>query len=324
MKNNISIAICCMVMLAGCQQTEEFENTNGKLLLSIEASIEGNNYASRHMAESNILSMSFIEGNSIGVFVDDRPAVEWIKQANDSWQAMNTIYWPDKSNEHDFYGFHPYTTASSKASVPMPSLTSQTGEIEDLCSLDFLVARKTQSYTTSPTVSFIKIEGGEDNSFKHVSSLIGITIKGTSDLKSSIVKSISFSGGNIASSTTYSFVTNTVTKTNSETPTQITATDLNCPINDIDKIFYFVVNAGENLSNITFNIKYSTGEKNYTASKIGLGSATLASGNLYKFNLNITDGVIAITGNDIQPWSEQTMDDIIINNPIEQSNNENT
>ena len=32
----------------------------------------------------------------------------------------------------------------------------------------------------------------------------------------------------------------------------------------------------------------------------------------------------AITGNDIQPWSEQTMDDIIINNPTEQSNNENT
>ena len=323
MKNHILTTICNVALLVGCQQVEDIENANEKLPLSIEASIEGNN-TSRHTAGSNISNIAFVNGNTIGVFVDERPAIEWTKQEDDSWKAANTIYWPDKSNEHDFYGYHPYTTASSKESVPMPSLTNQTGNIEDLCSLDFLVARKTQSYTTSPTVSFIKLVEGEDYSFKHVSSLIGITIKGTSDLKSSTVKSISFSGGNIASSTTYSFVTNTITKTNSETPTQITATDLNCPINDIDKIFYFVVNAGENLSNITFNIKYSTGEKNYTASKIGLGSATLASGNLYKFNLNITDGVIAITGNDIQPWSEQTMDDIIINNPTEQSNNENT
>ena len=324
MKNNIPLAICCMFMLAGCQQTEEFENTNEKLPLSIEASIEGNNDISRHTVGNNILNMAFEAGNTMGVFVDERPAVEWTKQTDGTWQATNTIYWPDKSNEHNFYGYHPYTSASSKESVPMPSLTSQTGNIENLCSLDFLVAQKKQSYTTSSTVSFIKIEGGEDNSFKHVSSLIGITIKGTSDLKSSIVKSISFSGGNIASSTTYSFVTKTVTKTNNDTSTQITATNLNCSINDIDKTFYFVVNAGENLSNVTFNIKYSTGEKNYTASKTGLGNATLTSGNLYKFNLNITDGVIAVTGNEIQPWSEQTMDDIIINNPTEQSNNENS
>ena len=325
MKNYISTAICYMLVLTGCQQAEGIDNANEKLPLSIEASIEGNNFISRHITENNVLNMAFKVEDAIGVFVDNRPAVEWTKQEDGSWEAANTIYWPDKSNPHDFYAYHPYTAASSKESVPMPSLATQTGNIDNLCSLDFLVATKTQYYETSPTVSFIKEEeGGEDHSFKHVSSLISITIKGNSDLKSSTIKSISFSGGNIASATTYTFSTNSVTITNNETPTQIIAANINHSINNTDKTFYFVANAGEALSNTTINIEYSTGNKKYTASKTGLGNATLTGGTLYKFNMNITDGVIAITGNEITPWTEKVMDDIIINNPQESPNNENS
>ena len=313
MKNIIITAICCSTILTSCQQTEEFDNET--LPMSIEASIEGNHHTSRHAGDNNTLNnLDFKQGDAIGMFVNEQAVVEWSKQSNSEWKAANSIYWPNKFNEHNFYAYHPYIEASSKESVPMPSLSNQTGNIEDLCAFDFLVATTKQSYETSATVSFT----GEDNGFQHVSSLISITIKGNSDLKSSTINNISFEGENIASSTTYSFISKEVSITSNGTSNKLNSSTLNHTMNNTDKTFYFIANAGEELSDITINIEYSTGNTNYTASKRGLGNATLISGNLYKFNLNIIDGILGITGNTIQPWTEQTMDDIIINTPTKQ------
>ena len=103
--------------------------------------------------------------------------------------------------------------------------------------------------------------------------------------------------------------------------------DLNYKMEGADHTFYFILNKGINLSDITFCIEYSTGEKHYNADKADLGSGTLTSGGRYNFNLNISDGVLSIFGETIQNWGDGTqMDDIEINNPTEDNNqnDENT
>lgn len=323
MRNSFFATVCCMAMLAGCQQAEEITNPSEELPMAIEASIEsqmGSRYASVNN-DGTPNSLVFTAGDKIGVFVDNRAAAQWTKGDGDNWTSTpNTIYWPDKVNSYDFYAFYPYQKATSITSVPMPSLAGQTGTIESLSACDFMVATANQSYTSNNgTVSFT----GTNNKFKHVSSLVAITILKESDLKVSTITKISFegaSGTNLGSNTIYSFETGTVTaNTNID---NVTSTTLNVSMTEAnaDKTLYFILNSGANLANVTFCIEYKTGEKNYKASKTGLGSDDLESGNRYNFNLNITDGVLSISGCEIEGWGEGTsMDDIIINSPTTQS-----
>ena len=330
MKNTFYAAICCLAMLAGCQQAEEIVNPSEELPMAIEASIESQ-MGSRYVSENNDgtpNSLVFTSGDKIGVFVDNRAAAQWTKGDGDNWTSTpNTIYWPDKVNSYDFYAFYPYQEATSITSVPMPSLAGQTGTIESLSACDFMVATALDKKYTDDNgkVSFT----GETNRFKHVSSLVAITILKESDLKESTISKISFEGANTSSvleesgtdlnsTATYSFETNTVTPN----ICKVESADLNLSMTDKakDHTLYFILNSSINLSDITFTITYKTGETQYTASKTGLGSSSLTSGKRYNFNLNITDGVLSISGCEIQGWGEGTsMDDIIINSPTTQS-----
>lgn len=324
MKKQFFIALCYMVMLAGCQQAEEIENMSDELPMSIEANIEstmGSRYTS-NSDDGTPSSLKFSSGDKIGVFVDDRAAALWTKGDGDNWASTpSTIYWPDKVNDHDFYAFYPYQEASSITSVPMPSLAGQTGTIESLSVCDFMVATAIDKKHTDDNgkISFT----GETNCFKHVSSLVAITILKESDLKESTITKISFEGDNtgLGSTTTYSFKTKTVTpNTNIDKVESAENFSVSMENETTNKPLYFILNSGANLANITFSIEYTTGTTHYTASKTGLGSSNLTSGNRYNFNLNITDGVLNISGYEIQGWGEGTpMDDIIINTPTTQS-----
>ena len=329
MKNTFYAAICCLAMLAGCQQAEEIENPSEELPMAIEASIESQ-MGSRYVSENNDgtpNSLVFTSGDKIGVFVDNRAAAQWTKGDGDNWTSSpNTIYWPDKVNSYDFYAFYPYQEATSITSVPMPSLAGQTGTIESLSACDFMVATANQSYTSNNgTVSFT----GTNNKFKHVSSLVAITILKESDLKESTITKISFEGANtgLGSTTTYSLKTKAVT-TNTDIDIVESAENFSVSMTNAttDKTLYFILNSGTSLADITFSIEYTTGTTHYTASKTGLGSSSLESGNRYNFNLNITDGVLSISGCEIEGWGTgSNMNDIVINTPTEQQsqNNEN-
>ena len=207
----------------------------------------------------------------------------------------------------------------------MQSLKNQCGTIERLSACDFMVATAQQAYTdNNGTVLF-----EENSSFKHINSLVAVTILKESDLENSTINSISFEANNIASATTYSF-------TNTESPVSINKTEelnllesselgISMAEQESNMTLYFILNSGIDLSETTFRINYTTGTKSYTATKTNLGSATLKSGNRYNFNLNITDGVVSITGGEIEEWGEgNDMADIIINNPQESPNNENS
>lgn len=329
MRKNFLAALCCMVMLVGCQQAEEIENISEKLPMAIEASIEssmGSRYAS-NSDDGTPSSLKFSSGDEIGVFVNNKAAAKWTKGEGDNWSSTpSTIYWPDKVNNHSFYAFYPYKEASSKTSVPMPSLAKQTGTIESLSTCDFMVATAlSKKYTDdNGKISFT----GETNCFKHVSSLVAITILKESDLKESTITKISFEGTDtgLGSTTTYSFDTKIVTTNTDIDKVESDILEVSMAKVETDQTLYFILNSGANLANVTFSIEYKIGETKYIATKEGLGNNNLTSGNRYNFNLNITDGVLNISGCEIEGWGEGSkMEDIIINTPEQQSqNNENT
>ena len=333
MRNSFFATVCCMAMLAGCQQAEEITNLSEELPMAIEASIESQ-MGSRYVSENNDgtpNSLVFTSGDKIGVFVDNRAADKWTNKGENKWDPETTIYWPDKVKGHDFYAFYPYQEASSKTSVPMPSLAGQTGTIESLSACDFMVATALDKKYTDDNgkVSFT----GETNRFKHVSSLVAITILKESDLKESIITKISFEGANtgLGSTTEYSFGTDTepatiVTKSSIDIVESSENFSTSMKETEKDLPLYFILNSGASLADITFSIEYTTGTTHYTASKTGLGSSSLESGNRYNFNLNITDGVLRISGCEIEGWGNGgIMNDIVINTPTEQQsqNNEN-
>lgn len=312
----IKVALCCLAMLAGCQQAEEIENLKEELPMSVEASIK-NTIVSRYISSSGThIGLSFAKGDQIGVFVDDRSAVKW-EMGESGWTSASPVYWPDKAGSHQFYAFYPFVEGSyTKSSVPMPSLAGQKGLLADLDNFDFLVAEKSQSYSDgNGVVSFT----GE-YSFTHASSLITIQISASGDLNGATVNSISFEADDVTTQTTYSFgATSSVIMSTVNTSNVLEASEMDCVI-DADKTLYFILNAGVQLQNMQFTIKYTSGGKQYAATKTGLGSATLEGGQQYNFKLNITDGILNITGGDIADWGNGgEMDDIIING-VEESN----
>jgi len=318
MKNLGKIAIGCMVVLAGCQQTEEIEIESEELPMSIEASI-GDLQMSRYVSSDNPQTpnnLSFSAGDEIGLFVHNRDVVKWTYLGENAWKAENAEHWPNKEDEFDFYAYYPYADAASIEKVPMPSLAGQTGTIESLSDCDFLVASTKQSYGTEGVVSFT-----DNASFKHVSSLVAITLKGDCDLKTSTIQKISFSAPDIASATTYSFSDETTDVVKGKESDTMESGTLNYTMKNVDKTFYFILNKGVALSAVTFSIEYSTNGVNYKAEKTNLGNVTLAGGSRYNFNLKISDGVLTISGGTIQNWGNGTqMDDIEINNPTVDNN----
>ena len=323
MKNLGILAICCMVLLAGCQQADGIDNMNEELPVSIEASI-GNMQMSRYASSGDSPNNLFFDaGDDIGLFMKGKNLVKWTKTQS-GWSTETPLYWPNKSDSYEFYAYYPYAEATSIESVPMPSLAGQLGTIASLSDCDFLVAYTNQSYGTDGTVSFI----GTDASFKHVSSLVAITIKGDGDLKTSTIQQISFSAPNIASGTTYSLSDGTMNFVDDKKSDEMVSGDLNYTMEGADHTFYFILNNGIAFSDITFSLKYSTNGTKYNAEKVGLGNeGILESGKRYNFNLKISDGVLTVFGSNIVNWGDGTqMDDIEINNPTEDNNqnDENT
>ena len=316
MKKIFIAAVCCMAMLAGCQQAEEIVNPSEELLMSIEASI-GDAAKSRY-AGSTPNDVDFTEKDNIGLSVNGGNFYEWEYQ-NASWKRAdgNIAYWDNKTNKHTFKAFYPFGKITSEGAIEMPELTGQDGTMTSVAARDFLIAQKEESYATESGVVSL--------TFEHVSSLITIKLKGEGDLVGATINQITITGDNILTSSTYKFgETAPVTVAGD----QVNAMTLepNCTITaGTNKLFYFIFNSGTaNLSDVNLTIAYTSGGKGYTATLNGLGKndETFISGEQHIFSLKIADGVLSISGNEIEDWSgTEDVEDIIING-VENSNNE--
>lgn len=317
MKRNVLSAFCCMVLLAGCQQAGEIEELGNELPMSVEASIVktmGSRYA---VIDEDPNQLSFANGNAIGLAVEGEEFVEWTLNGSTWTPTGDCVYWPDKNTAYKFNAFYPFADVTDEGGIKMPSLSGQDGTMATIATKDFLAITKSESYVTNNgVVSFM-----EDYSFKHVSALVKITLKGEGDLLNTTINNITLKGDDIISTSTYKFLEtgNPIGKVTvaQGTGDEISITPSNCTITTEGKVFYFVVNAGTaTLDNVSLTIKYTSGENNYTATLAQLGASDkkFVSGVMHKYGLKVADGILSISGNTISGWGDgQDMGDIVIN-----------
>lgn len=317
MKRNVLSAFCCMALLAGCQQAGEIEELGNELPMSVEASIVktmGSRYA---VIDEDPNQLSFANGNAIGMAVEGEEFVEWTLNGSTWTPTGDCVYWPDKNTAYKFNAFYPFADVTDEGGIKMPSLSGQDGTMATIATKDFLAITKSESYVTNNgVVSFT-----EDYSFKHVSALVKITLKGEGDLLNTTINNITLKGDDIISTSTYKFLEtgNPIGKVTvaQGTGDEISITPSNCTITTEGKVFYFVVNAGTaTLDNVSLTIKYTSGENNYTATLAQLGASDkeFVSGVMHKYGLKVADGILSISGNTISGWGDgQDMGDIVIN-----------
>lgn len=307
-----------MALLAGCQQAGEIEELGNELPMSVEASIVktmGSRYA---VEDEDPNRLSFADGNAIGLAVEGEEFVEWTLNGSTWTPTGDCVYWPDKNTAYQFNAFYPFADVTDEGGIKMPSLSGQDGTMATIATKDFLAITKSESYVTNNGV--VSFTG--DYSFKHVSSLVKITLKGEGDLLNTTINNITLKGDDIISTSTYKFSETgnpigVVEVAANETGDEISITPSNCTITTESKVFYFVVNAGTaTLDNVSLTIKYTSGENNYTATLAQLGASDkkFVSGVMHKYGLKVADGILSISGNTISGWGDgQLMGDIVIN-----------
>ena len=285
--------------------------------MTVEASIVktmGSRYA---VIDEDPNQLSFANGNAIGMAVEGEEFVEWTLNGSTWTPTGDCVYWPDKNTAYKFNAFYPFADVTDEGGIKMPSLSGQDGTMATIATKDFLAITKSESYVTNNgVVSFT-----EDYSFKHVSALVKITLKGEGDLLNTTINNITLKGDDIISTSTYKFLEtgNPIGKVTvaQGTGDEISITPSNCTITTEGKVFYFVVNAGTaTLDNVSLTIKYTSGENNYTATLAQLGASDkeFVSGVMHKYGLKVADGILSISGNTISGWGDgQDMGDIVIN-----------
>lgn len=323
-----------MIGMSGCQQAEEIKSKSEELRMSIEASIGKDGAVSGRTSLGNDGNVSFVDEDAIGLFVNTRSVVEWTYDVDDkTWEADGDIYWDNTEGEHQFYAFYPYAGDATLTNVPMPGLTIQTGDMDDIDEYDFLYATKVQKYSDGNPDGVVSFSG--EDAFEHVFSLITITLQGEGDLLGSAIDEITISGEDIVTPYAFSFdELGVVSISDDEDDGEDNGVDdlvlslTDCVLGSEGHTFYFVVNAGASLEDVDLSIRYTKGDDEaYVATLEGMddndSSAKFESGKRYSYALKVMEGVLSISGNSIKGWDNGVeMDDIIINGNKAESESE--
>lgn len=303
----------CFVMafFVACSQAEVENSAVEKLPISISASIncQGENSKSRY-AGTEPSDVSFVKDDAIGLFIDEKQAVEWGYDGTDWSPADNEIvYWPDKTNPHTFRAFYPYALATSYTEVPMPSLLGQTGTLASISICDFLVAISEQTYTAGGFVHF----DGDDTSFRHVSTLLQLSFQKGSELNDLTIHKISLEGNGIASPSTYSFEDGMVSL-DTENAIDVMTID-QTSLSEKSTSFYLIVNASQEQNPVVaLTVEYETNGKTYSAHSDNIVQTGLVGGMYQKYTITVQNSSLVIDGAKILPWGVgESLDDIEIN-----------
>ena len=317
--------------LVGCHQADDMDFIHEDLKMSVVASIEGsdNLVASRYVGDTPN-AVSFVKGDAIGLSVNDGAFVEWVKNEDgDGWTPNgNAVFWNNKTSDHSFIAFYPYDSKATSERIPMPDLSEQQGTMESVAEKDFLVAQKTQTYGTNGVVEFKPFDESLDYSFKHVSSLVVVTLKGEGELASATINKISINGTNLF--TPFNYVKSNgglIVKIDDEPGKDLLELSLSHQMESKNKTYYFIVNSGTvSLSAVTLSISYTTNQESYIAKLNGLGTSevtTFEKGKKYSYSLKVAGGELVISGNEIQDWGEGlNLGDIVINGIEQGESNE--
>lgn len=328
MKKALYTSLLAVIFFSACQGSEESEQLQeNEYTVSIMARIGKTASEARYQQGNEKDVAQFIKNDDIGVFMDNGDVVCWVFDET-AWSTSKSVFWEDKESEHIFCAYYPYTNseAPNKERIKMPSLNNQNGSWVNIAQYDFLVASKTLSYQNdNGNVAFV-----DDSSFKHVSSLLKINIKGEGDMAKAVIDKITLKGNDLMTQTYYSFVTNNITIDG--TPKETFSITPEHSMDSQDISYYFILNGTKTAENIdskvvTGNsinliIEYTSNSKKYIAQREGLSSGLL-SGRIYEYNILVKDRNVIITGGNISGWTPgNEIEDIIINGEETTSINE--
>lgn len=305
-------SLACMV---SCQnESEELPFQTAELPMSVVAQIGETPAIQGRYAGTNPNDVAFADKDAIGIFVNEDAVVRWDYDGT-SWTAEKAVYWADKENTHSFKAFYPYSAATSYNSIPMPGLQQQDGTMESIAQCDFLIATASQSYGESGTVTFT----GEENSFRHVSSLVHLKFIATEDLTSATLTKISLTGADITTPSSYSF-TDGVTLS-AESTSNLLEISPQKSMNGTDAEFYLIVNEKTDATtDVTLSVEYTVGNQTFTAQKSGFANNVFHGGKKQSCSITIRNRTLVITGAEITPWEDsETLPDITIDSKEQES-----
>ena len=320
MKKALYASLLAIIFFSSCQENEESEQIQDKeYTVSIMARIGKPVPDARYEQNNETVEARFTNKDEIGVFMDDADAVCWTFDGT-AWSTSNSIFWEDKNSTHIFCAYYPFSSLAveDKKRIKMPSLNDQDGSWKNIPKYDFLVASRNLSYTEDHG----NVVFSGEHSFRHISSLLKINIKGEGEMEKAVIDEITLKGGGLITQTYYSFETNSVTADNTVTKETISIAP-DHSMEGQDASFYFILNgtkADENadakavITNpVNLAIKYTNNNIKYIARRDGLSSGLL-SGCIHEYNIQIKGGNVIITGGSVSGWTPgNEVEDIIIN-----------
>lgn len=272
--------------LLGCTVTsEDMQNGN---LIQIDPIIKQVGESKNSVSSSNG-STSFVANDQIGLIYQNVLS-QWTFNGT-KWSADKAQYWKDKTSDHTFYAFYPYVSNATLATIQMPDLSKQDGDIGQIGTYDFLVGNKTCTYATSGNVSL---------EFSHINTLVTLIIKKENDNDIVTLNSLKIEGTDILSPSTYSF-NNTPAYTVTSTLSTKTFTLQNTSISNDGYQSTYILHPLT--SALTVTIGYTKDNNNYTAQ--GTINTELKAGVWNTFTLRITPEGLTLTGNIVKSWDKQ-------------------
>lgn len=251
-------------------------------------------------------SVDFSENDIVGMFTEDVDNPFGWTYNNGVWETGNDIMWENRTDEFEFLAYYPCnrTEGVVRTSVPMPDLSVQSGNINDVGLKDFLIGKCIASY--SDNNGFVSFSG--TNSFKHVYSLLHLNVINEDKQQSFFMKGCTFSGKDIATPHVYSFDPSYggMKKSGTEEISVLQIGDLSSL-----STITVLINPVTLQVPLRFTLKYTYGDIDYEASA-DLGS-NFTGGSLNKITLRIVDGNLVISGNMVDDWNVMTLDDVILN-----------
>lgn len=319
-KTNLVGACLVLSLLASCQQNESLSNMSEDAVLRLRASVYAAGAEARTVTDE-MGGTEFSELDALGFFMpEENNPVKWTLTSG-QWISESPLTWKDKVNTFQFCAYYPYSEeATTRTSIPMPDLSKQSGSLSEVGDFDFLAARCQTSYqeTDNGTVSFTG-----SSSFKHVYSLLAITLKKDLPEENVLLSQATLEGKNLFGRSTYHFgeqadADGMTYEEGSEK--DALAFDYEEPVEVAEEsgyTMYFLCNPSDLEENSKFSIVYQRDGVPYTASTEKLGKQFQA-GKFYRFTLKLTKEVLQLVGCEVTGWISEELPELAIDEiPVE-------
>lgn len=298
----------CILLCPACRQSERVGEDS--LALRMKATVEGADQGRTITGTTG--KTSFMAEDEVGFFMPGQQtdAIKW-SYTGGGWSSASPLYWPNKTDDFEFCAFYPYAAQAERSEIPMPDLDGQTGELEKLGEFDFLAAQCVTNYGADAGVVAFKGE----SSFKHIYSLIMVTLKKDAADKTMTLKSMKFEGANIITPHVYCFDREEEERMQiAEGATRKDVLELadEVSVEGDGHTSTVLINPSELNTPLHFSVAYVREGTPYRAATDKMGTL-FESGKIYKYTIRIKKETLEIVGNEITDWvSGRPLEDIVV------------